>query len=299
MKHEHKVYPKKTRLDVYLLGKYPDYSRAFLAKLCKTGKVKINGEEKNSGYKLLGGEKIEIDHDMESIIGVTPDIDLPIIYEDDNVIVINKPAGILSHGLSKFLGEPSVASFLRQRLKATPKDEWNPEDIRFGIVHRLDRVTSGIMICAKNKETMHHLQKQFRDRTTEKVYIAIAEGHIKIPEAILDLPIDRNPKAPSTFRVGPNGKPSSTRYKVAREFENESGKYALVELYPKTGRTHQLRVHMKHIKHPIVGDMLYDGQEAERLYLHAHTLSIDIPGVGPKKFTSDLPEEFKKFETGK
>jgi 23S rRNA pseudouridine1911/1915/1917 synthase len=168
----------RERLDVWLMTHYPDFSRAFLQKLCKEDKVLVDGEPQKGGFKLRGKEKIELLHDMKQIIGLVPDIDLPIIYEDENVIVINKPAGVLSHGLSKFLGEPSVASFLRQRLNSKTTKEWKAEDLRFGIVHRLDRVTSGVMICAKNQATMRLLQKQFHDRLVKKVYWAIVEGHL-------------------------------------------------------------------------------------------------------------------------
>ena len=200
---------------------------------------------------------------------------------------------MLSHGLSKFLGEPSVASFLRQRLNTNQLGEWKPEDLRFGIVHRLDRVTSGVMICAKNQDTMRLLQKQFHDRKVEKVYRALVDGKLKHPEAILDLPIERNPKAPSTFRVGANGKPAQTTYKVLEVFEQDKDVISLVELYPKTGRTHQLRVHLMHTGHPILGDLLYKGKPANRLYLHAYRLTIALPGKGIQNFIANMPAEFK------
>lgn len=289
----------RVRLDVKLMTTYPDFSRAFLQKLCSEDKVLVDGLPQKSGYKLKGGENIEPQHDMASIIGLVPEIDLPILYEDDNVIVINKPAGVLSHGLSKFLGEPSVASFLRQRLNANQVGEWKPEDLRFGVVHRLDRVTSGVMICAKNQTAMRLLQKQFHDRLVEKSYRALVDGVLKHDEALLDLPLERNPKAPATFRVGPNGKPSQTSYKVLKIAEPAGKTICLVELYPKTGRTHQLRVHLQHIEHPIIGDKLYKGREASRLFLHAYRLSIAIPDIGKKVFIAPMPQEFDDmFEKG-
>lgn len=281
----------KERLDYWLMRQYPDFSRAFLQKLCSEGKVLVNGAPQKSGYKLHGDEQIIIDHDMKNSLAFVPDVDLPILYEDDNVIVIDKPAGVLSHGLSKFLGEPSVASFLRQRLKIDKKMGWKPEDLRFGIVHRLDRVTSGVMICAKNQETMRVLQKQFHDRTVKKVYRAIVQGHMKMPEALLDLPLERNPKAPATWRVGPNGKAAQTHYKVLAETDA----YSVVELLPRSGRTHQLRVHLQHTGHPIVGDMLYKGKKADRLYLHAYQLTVELPKVGVKTFVAPIPFEFKEL----
>lgn len=285
----------KTRLDVWLMTAYPDFSRAFLQKLCSQDKVLVDGVPQKSGYKLKGGELIEPQHDMASIIGLIPEINLPVLYEDDNVIVINKPAGVLSHGLSKFLGEPSVASFLRQRLNTDHQGDWKPEDLRFGIVHRLDRVTSGVMICAKNQSTMRSLQKQFHDRKVEKVYQALVQGRLKHSQALLDLPLERNPKAPATFRVGPNGKTAQTEYKVLKEVELDGRTVSHVELYPKTGRTHQLRVHMMHIGHSIIGDKLYKGSDADRLYLHASRLVLAIPAKGQQNFTAPLPAEFKNM----
>src|SRR5690606_10565397 len=126
---------------------------------------------------------------------------------------------------------------------------------------------------AKNSETLSLLQKQFSKRNVKKTYLAIVSGHLKLPEAIIDMPIERNPKAPSTFRIGSNGKPSQTKYFV---IENRDD-YDVVRLEPITGRTHQLRVHLAHQGHPIVGDMLYKGEAADRLYLHALSLEITLP----------------------
>lgn len=281
----------RIRLDVWLMTNYPDFSRAFLQKLCTEDKVLVDGTPQKGGYKLRGHEKMEVLHDMVNTLPVIPAIDLPIIYEDENIIVVDKPAGVLSHGLSKFLNEPSVASFLRQKLTEKKDDGWKAEDLRFGIVHRLDRVTSGVMICAKNLETMRDLQKQFHDRHVKKVYRAVIDGEMRQPEAMLDLPLERNPKAPATWRVGANGKPSQTHYKVL-EVHNAT---SLVELYPKSGRTHQLRVHLQYTGHPIIGDMLYKGHKADRLYLHAYQLTLTVPGKGEMTFEAPIPVEFKEM----
>ena len=211
------------------------------------------------------------------------DIELPILYEDDDLLVINKPAGVISHSRGKYWNEPSVASFIRQ---IAPQ-----EGERAGIVHRLDRATSGVMLCTKNAKTMAYMQKQFAERSVKKVYRAIVSGHMKPGQAIVDMPIERNPKAPATFRVGPNGKPAQTAYKVLRS----SDKYDEVMLEPATGRTHQLRVHLKHQGHPIVGDALYGGPVAERLYLHAYKLTVKLPNGKQHTFTAELPPEFNKL----
>ena len=141
------------------------------------------------------------------------------------------------------------------------------------------------MICAKNQSALVYLQKQFAARQVVKTYIAIVEGHLKPPSAIIDMPIERNPKLPSTFRVGPNGKTAQTQYSVL----TSSRSYDLVELLPKTGRTHQLRVHMKHTGHPITGDVLYGGNQQQRLFLHAESLDITLPGDKRMTFKAPLP----------
>lgn len=277
----------KQRLDHYLMEKYPEVSRGFLQKLCATDQVLVDKEPQKGGYKLSGTEKIVVLFDMDGI-GKVPDIDLNVVYEDDDCVVVDKPAGVLSHALSKFHGEPSVASFLRQRLLATKDEAWKAEDLRFGIVHRLDRLTSGLMICAKNQTMMRHLQKQFHDRTVTKVYKAVVEGVPTKPEMILDLPLERNPKAPATFRVGANGKNAITHMKVLQS----TALYTLIELRPQTGRTHQLRVHMQYVGHSIIGDFLYGGMEAPRLFLHAEHLDVPFPDGTLKSFSSPIPTEF-------
>jgi len=272
------------RLDHYLSRLHPEISRGYLQKLVSDEQVLVNDEPQKVSYKLKPNDKVKIVADL-SKLGKVPTIDLPIVFEDQNVLVINKPAGILSHALSKFHNEPSVASFLRQKLSG--KDT----DIRFGIVHRLDRATSGVMICAKNHPTMSFLQKQFSSHKVEKTYLAIVLGQPKLTEGIIDVPLERNPKMPAQFRPGSGGKPAQTVYKVIQT----NDKYSLLELHPKTGRTHQLRVHLKHIGHPIIGDVLYGGATADRLYLHAWKLSISTPEDGKVSFEAPIPKEFSEY----
>lgn len=271
---------RSQRLDQYVIQERPRLSRGFAVKLIEEGQVRVNGKTEKPGYKLKSDDVIEIDFE-ESNLDVIPEIDLPVLYEDDNVVVVNKPTGVISHARGKYWDEPSVASFIRQKVA-------NMDGERAGIVHRLDRATSGVMVCAKNPDTLRYLQKQFGDREVKKTYTAIILGHITPQEAVIDMPIERNPKMPSTFRVGPNGKPAVTTYKVVQS----SASYDQLELTPKTGRTHQLRVHLKHQKHLIVGDTLYGAPEAERLYLHAHQLEIKLPGGILTLFEAPLPDEF-------
>ncbi|QQG50435.1 MAG: RluA family pseudouridine synthase [Candidatus Saccharibacteria bacterium] len=270
----------KKRLDNILSSLYPDISRSTWQKRIKAGHVSVNGEVQTSPKFAAT--------DADNIAVHTPDAadysehELPIVYIDENVIVINKPIGVLTHSKGAMNEEFSVADFFRRY------STYNSDTNRPGIVHRLDRDTSGIMIGARNPETATMLQKQFADRKTKKTYIAVVEGVLKQDAAKIELPIGRNPSAPSTFRVDAKGKVATTNYTVLDANDTES----LVELRPVTGRTHQLRVHMSYIGNPIVGDRVY-GKPADRLYLHAYKLEVTIPSGDRKVFDAPLPAEFK------
>ncbi|HSX16253.1 MAG TPA: RluA family pseudouridine synthase [Candidatus Saccharimonadales bacterium] len=287
------------RLDQKVVELVPELSRGYAARLVEEGKVTVNGAAQTKpGYKLRVGDDVAVDFDV-SELGQIPDIDLPVLYEDDDCVVIYKPVGVLSHSKGTYNPEATVATWLRKRLadhKNSNLDD-SPLDAekdgvvsnRAGIVHRLDRATSGVMICAKTSKALSWLQKQFATRNVKKTYAAVISGRMEPAEAIIDMPIGRNPKAPATFRVDVQGKPAKTAYQTVRSNETHS----LVELKPETGRTHQLRVHLAHQHHPIVGDVLYGGEPAERLYLHAEILEITIlKGHERKVFTAPIPDEF-------
>lgn len=280
-----KLYTKaKQRLDQYVVSQRPRLSRAFVQKLCDDGKILVNGKPAKPGYKLKADDDVTIDYD-EAILDTVPEIDLPVLYEDAECVVVNKPAGVLTHVQGEFNPEATVASFLRSRGKDVVGE-------RAGIVHRLDRATSGVIIGAKTQHALVWLQTQFARREAKKTYIAVVEGHLRQPEALIDMPIERNPKAPATHRVSGNGKHALTHYKVIRE----SARYSLLELQPETGRTHQLRVHLAHIGHPIVGDPLYGkGTYGDRLYLHAQRLEITLPDSERRTFEAPLPPEFEEI----
>lgn len=269
------------RLDTYLYEHYKEISRSRWQKYIKDSRVFING-------KTITTPSYEIDD--KAII----DIKLPeekkfekekldILYLDDNVIVINKPAGILTHAKGAESDEFTVADFFKRY------STYALDTNRAGIVHRLDRDTSGVIIGARNNETANLLKKQFAKRLTKKTYIAITTSIPKLEKARIDLPIARNPKKPATFKVSSNGKVAITDYKVLKTNKN----YALIELMPKTGRTHQLRVHLNYINCPILGDKVYGAKKADRMYLHAEKLEITIPNKGRMTFEAKLPKEFK------
>jgi 23S rRNA pseudouridine1911/1915/1917 synthase len=271
------------RLDIAVVHKLSVISRAFAAKLIDAGHVKVNSELVTKPSTLVGPlDQVEVNYDPAKV--KIPKIDLPAIYEDQDVIVIDKPAGILSHSKGGFNPEATVASWLQSKYSGTINE-------RSGIVHRLDRLTSGVMICAKNDQASSWLKKQFSERKVKKTYVAIVSGQLEHPQAVLDLPIARNPKNPQSFKVNSSGKSAITQYRVLETNESVS----LLELKPTTGRTHQLRVHLAHINHPIVGDTLYGKTTADRLYLHATELELTLPSKERQIFTSTLPKEFKLY----
>ena len=259
--------PEKIRLDILMVEKYKSYNRSTLQKFIKNGFVKVDGEiALKPNLKFLREAKIELTVPQEL---KNSDLEPRTIYEDEKVLVLDKPAGLLSMAKGEHCPEMTL------------------EDYGL-LVHRLDRDTSGVVILAKDEGTQKFLRRQFQERKTHKVYVAVVEGQLKLAEARIDLPIARDLKRPTTFRVDPNGKASETFYKVL----DTDGEKSLVELRPTTGRTHQLRVHMKYLGHPIWGDLVYNGKEAERLYLHARQLEITLPGGERRVFEANLPKEF-------
>ncbi|MBC7581512.1 RluA family pseudouridine synthase [Aeromicrobium sp.] len=280
------------RLDVTVIEMYPEFSRGFASVLIEQGRVSVNGAvQDKAGYKMKFGDKVQVEYDASEVEPI-PEIELPILYEDDDCVVVIKPVGLLTHSKGAFNPEPSVASWLRQRLasgawQSTVDDAGNA---RAGIVHRLDRATSGVIICAKTPGALSKLQKQFSLRKAKKTYIAIVQGQLAQEHAVIDMPIERNPKKPQMFRVGINGKPSITEYKVTKTSEH----YSMLELTPQTGRTHQLRVHLNQLGHPILGDEFYNGKKAARMFLHAYSLEITVPNSERLTFTAPLPPEFAK-----
>jgi len=287
---EHIIRPEQagSRLDVLVSGLYPEFTRSALELLFDKGMVKVNGGAQKASYKVRQSDNIEVDetylkHDP-------PAIDLPVIYEDSDVIVIDKPAGILTHSKGALNLEATVASFIKPKI--TDK---NLVGNRAGIVHRLDRGTSGIIVTAKNAEALHWLQKQFSQRNVKKTYRAIIEGDIEPAEAMINAPIGRNPRRPQAFKVLSTGKPSSTHYKLLKSFKKNGRNYSELELMPQTGRTHQLRVHLAYIGHPIVGDSAY-GNGGQPILLHAQKLELTLPSRERKVFSSPLPTIFKEFE---
>ncbi len=259
--------PELIRLDVMMAGIYKSYNRSTLAKFIKNGFVEVDDApvlKPNAKFPM----GVKIDLKVPEVLK-NADIEPEKIYEDENVLVLNKPVGLLSMSKGGYCPERTL------------------ED--FGLlVHRLDRDTSGVVILAKTEEIQHFLKKQFQDRTVHKTYVAVVCGRPKLDEARIDLPLIRDLKRPTTFRVDANGKEAETFYKVLKT----NDVYSMVELKPTTGRTHQLRVHMKYLGHPILGDPVYGTEKADRLYLHARELEITLPSGERKTFKARVPREF-------
>lgn len=274
------------RADMFVTKKYPAFSRSTLASLFDKKLVVVNGKAAKAGQKIRSGDKFSIDDKI--LVKKPGKIDLPIIFQNKDVIVINKPAGVLTHSKGVLNDEPTVAGFIKDAI------DKELEGNRAGIVHRLDRATSGVIICAKNLTAQVWLQRQFSARRAQKYYLAIVEGEPKPKQAIIDAPIARNPKNPRSFMVSSSGKPAQTKYGVTKTFRRSSKVYSLLGLKPITGRTNQIRVHLKYIGHPIVGDGLY-GQPGSDLMLHAHQLKIALPGGQSRVFSAPEPRYFKDF----
>lgn len=272
------------RLDVYLAGN-TNMSRSFCQRQIKQGLVLVDDKPAKANHVLAAGEVVRVDFVLYDDTVVAPD--LKVVYEDEHLMVVDKPAGVLTHNVAGRAKESSVADFARPLVESSDNE-------RPGIVHRLDRDTSGLVIIAKTPEVEAYLQKQFQDRLVKKTYLALVEGKPKLAQARIDLPIIRSTAEPLKRRVGSGGKPSVTDYEVVGNYEG----YSLVEARPQTGRTHQIRVHLAHLGHPIAGDKLYGAKQPaglSRQFLHASELEFEGPEGASHHLHSVLPADLQGF----
>ncbi|HMQ96407.1 MAG TPA: RluA family pseudouridine synthase [Candidatus Saccharibacteria bacterium] len=270
---------QKVRLDQYLSQHHPQWSRSSWQKLIKNGKVTVDDKQVLSPSYEIAPESIVAFE--EPSVHDTENKAFPILEKNDHIIAMNKPVGTLTHRKNELNDEFTVADFFRNYTTAELDTD------RPGIVHRLDRDTSGVIVGARDQAAFDLLKKAFAGRTVTKTYYAITDGIPSQSHFVIDLPILRNSNKPGSFMVHPSGKPAITTVKVLATKDNLS----LLQLTPKTGRTHQLRVHLAYIGTPIHGDRLY-GTPAERMYLHAY--SLEFPTLDGKRQTvvAELPEEF-------
>lgn len=279
------------RIDAFLAAQLKDYSRTSLKNLIINGKVLVNKKKIKPHYCLKINDEIELEIPPKNEISlIAQDIPLEIIYEDEDVIVLNKPAGMVVHP-----GAGNYTSTLVNALLYHTKDLSDINPTRAGIVHRLDKETSGLMVVAKNNFTHLELTKQFKKHSIKRRYIALVKGNVEFKEGLIDLPIDRHRlrRKEMAISFNPEAKEAQTYYRRIKNF----GDFTLLELTPKTGRTHQLRVHLAYLKHHILGDSKYGNKnEFPRLALHAKDLGFLHPRKNKfLEFSSPLPQEMKKI----
>lgn len=297
------------RIDKFLTKEIPQYSRNYFLKLIKGEKILVNGQAIKASYILKHDDRISIDLAEEKIMGILPEkIDLDIIFEDDNVLVINKQPGIVVHPAAGHTSGTLVNAILDQfpEIKKAVYDEKSEiSRIRPGLVHRLDKDTSGVMIVAKNSQSMKFLSDQIQNRRTQKIYWALCSGWPKDETGHLIGYLGRHPKNRKLITdIGKeNGKEAISDYKVLRYLvDKEGNKFSLIEFDIKTGRTHQIRVQVSKLGHPVLGDTFYGSKTSMRLshllgvqrqMLHAKSLSIALPGeTGPTLFQAPVPQDF-------
>jgi 23S rRNA pseudouridine1911/1915/1917 synthase len=298
----------KARLEDYLCEKFPNLSKMYLRELVKTGKCELNGVAENRGHRLRCGDFVEIEADPGKETAMKPEaIPLEIIFEDPEILVVNKPAGMLVHPSHRDKTGTllnALAFYLNQKEeekgrkgegeKSASTVSLSPpllisssKIIRPGLVHRLDKQTSGLMVVAKQARAHRILCNHFQKKRVEKKYLALVEGAVKEDSGTIVAPIGRFAEV-KYWNIKADGKHSETRFCVMKRFSDST----LLELEPVTGRTNQLRIHCAHIGHPIVGDTRRGGREFARLCLHAYKLSFPHPsGNEPMEFETD----FEKF----
>jgi len=270
-----------SRLDIVLAARM-DVTRSNAQKLVRDALVQVNGEVVASKYLVQKGDKITV---LESKKRETPKVN--VIFEDQDILVIDKPAGITVHPAP---GETdiTISELFADTFKGKTKTD------RDNIVHRLDKGTSGVMVLAKNEAARAHLAGQFAARKVSKTYLALVFGRMKPTEGVIDMPLARDLVSKNRIAPADEGKDAKTIYKVVQQYKG----YALVSANPKTGRTHQIRVHFAALAHPLYGDVRYGAKETgvKRIFLHAAELSFIHPTEGKRvKFKSPMPIELQKI----
>lgn len=279
------------RIDKELAHHLTDVSRSQLQKWIEDGNVTVNGETVKPKYKLAVGDLVEVQPEKPQKIDLEPEnIPLDIVYEDDDVIVVNKPQGMVVHPAPGHPNHTLVNALLYHSPLSTINGEFRP-----GIVHRIDKDTSGLLMVAKNDLAHRSLAAQLKTKTNEREYVALVHGVIKEERGTIDAPLGRSKKERKKQAVVEDGRHAVTHFKVLERFKH----YTLVSCRLETGRTHQIRVHMKYIGHPLAGDPIYGPRKTlpgNGQYLHARLLGFKHPRTGKQMtFTTPLPEYFQKM----
>lgn len=283
----------KQRLEDFLFGHFVNLSKMYLRDTVKNELCEVNGRFENVGYKLRPNDFIEIEVDPARENAMRPqDIPLDVIYEDSAIIVINKPSGMLVHPThaEKNGTMLNALSFYLNR----SREEGAPEFIRPGLIHRLDRHTSGVIVVAKTARAHRILAAHFQRKLVSKLYVAVVDGEVIMRSGIITAPIGRNAEQ-KYWCVDPNGKHAETFYRLVER----SAERSLLELEPVTGRTNQLRIHCADMGHPITGDKDRDGSEFRRLCLHAWKLTLKHPDTSEQMvFEAPVPLDMWEAFTG-
>jgi 23S rRNA pseudouridine1911/1915/1917 synthase len=289
-----------TRLDAYLASQIQGWSRSRLQRLIDNEDVLVNGHAVKSSYKVAENDEIEVELTPPALTNFTPEnIPLNIVFEDDDLIVINKPAGLVVHPAAG-IQSGTLANALAYHFQQLST---RGGSIRPGIVHRLDKDTSGLLVAAKTEASHESLSDQFRAREVFKSYIALVYGVVKQQEGRIEQPIARDPRNRTRMAIVAGGRGALSLYKVRRSYNS----FTLLDVEIKTGRTHQIRVHLAWLKHPVVGDELYAGgrdnnlqdvrlrahiRKLNRQFLHAEHLRFSHPRTGePMRFVAPLPPD--------
>lgn len=285
---------KSERLDKFVLQAFSELSRTHVQKLIEEGNILVNGDSVKSGYKLRENDEILVQIPELKEVDVKPEkINLEIVYEDKDLVVINKPHGMITHPGSG-VHEGTLVNALLHHCRDSLSGINGV--LRPGIVHRLDKETSGLIIVCKNDESHQAVAKQFQDRTLEKYYYAIVHGKVKFTQGKINRPIGRDRVQRHKMAIVNNGKEAVTHWKIIQSNENST----FVECKLETGRTHQIRVHMASIGHPIIGDKTY-GKKIDKnseMMLHACRISFKHPRTGKEiKLEAKIPERFKDLIT--
>lgn len=285
---------KGKRLDIYIAENFNELSRTMIKKLIESNNILVNDKSEKVSYKVQANDNISIDvPEAKETKLKAQEIPLDIIYEDSDIIVVNKPKGMVVHPAN---GNPDGT--LVNAVMAICKDSLSGigGEIRPGIVHRLDKDTSGVIVVAKNDKAHINMSEQIKNHEVEKTYIALVKGFVKEEEATINMPIGRSTKDRKKMAVNKNGKNAVTHFKVLKRFKN----YTLLEVKIETGRTHQIRVHLSEIGYPVVGDTVYSNGKNEwgikGQCLHAKSLKFKHPITGKEMFIeAPLPKYFENI----
>jgi 23S rRNA pseudouridine1911/1915/1917 synthase len=284
------------RLDKYLADEIPELSRSAVQRLIDDGQVTVNGEPMRASYRVRPGDTLFVLLPAQRVSELAAEeIPLAVVYEDETLLVVDKPAGMVVHPAP---GHPSGT--LVNALLAHCPELAQSDDERPGIVHRLDRDTSGLILVAKSDKARRALQRQFKQRQVDKAYVALLDGHLQPAYGRIEAPVGRDPQHRQQMAVLPGGREAITEYHVLERFAHDlgpaRGEYSLVEVEPRTGRTHQIRVHFASIGHPVVADPVYGRRKKQlavpRQFLHASRLGFKHPKTGQRiKLEAPLPAD--------